>query len=84
VLCVPSGHQGEQGEVGESRASWKLNMSEVADNTLDWVWKSSEVLVVKLKADPSWKMGEPRRIVLDSADTVPFASVRAHCPQSEA
>ena len=33
------------------------------------------MLVLKVKADPTWKKGEPRRIVLDSAETVPFAHV---------
>lgn len=34
-----------------------------------------ELLVLKVKADPAWTKGQPRRIVLESAETVPFAHV---------
>jgi len=52
---------------------------QLADSSLSLtiLEQANEVLVLSVKADPSWVKGEKRRIVLDQAKTVPFNEVRS-------
>lgn len=52
---------------------------QLADSSLSLtiLEQANEVLVLSVKADPSWVKGEKRRIVLDQAKTMPFNEVRS-------
>lgn len=58
--------------------SLSLETQRVLTLFLRWVAfvQRDEVLVLKVKADPTWVKGQPRRIVLEEAETRRFEEVR--------